>query len=145
MGVEGLLQWGQPTIACEPLDRLDAATRRLCDRHQARADLRAVKADRTGAAIAGVAADLRACEAQLLAQHVGQPGLRRGGDGDVAAVDVEGDPVRGCAHRVAPSTRRASTVAAASRRYVALPRTSSIGVSGSRSTASIAGAGMPRR
>ena len=49
---------------------------RLGGRHEARRDLAAVEPDRAGAAVAGLAADLRAGEPEVVAQHVRQPAHR---------------------------------------------------------------------
>ena len=53
----------------QALDRLDRAARDLAHRHQAGADLSPVEQHRAGAAVAGVAADLGAGEAEIVAQR----------------------------------------------------------------------------
>jgi hypothetical protein len=59
------------------LDRGDVAAVGLRRRHEAGAGLRAVDQHGAGAAIAGVAADLGAGEAEALAQRVGERWRRR--------------------------------------------------------------------
>jgi hypothetical protein len=61
MGQEGFLQVCQRAIG-EAFDGLDRAARDLAHRHQAGTDLLAVEAHGTGAAVAGIAADLGAGE-----------------------------------------------------------------------------------
>ena len=60
----------------QPLDGHDGAAGHLADRHQAGADLPSVEQHGAGAAIAGVAADLGAGEAEIVAQHVGEAARR---------------------------------------------------------------------
>ena len=70
MGEEGFLQRRQRAVAvAEALDRLDRAARDLAHRDQAGADLPAVEQHRAGAAVAGIAADLGAGEAEVVAQR----------------------------------------------------------------------------
>ena len=66
---ERTLQRGKRIGFAETLDRLDFRTFGLCGRDHARADLSAVHHHRTGTAIAGIAADFGACEAEVLTQH----------------------------------------------------------------------------
>ena len=119
---EGLLQRRQPGRAGmrgQPFDGDDAAIGGLGDRRQAGADGAAVEEDGAGAARPAVAADLGAGEAEIVAQHLGQPAHRRCGDGDGGAVEDEAELFRRVPHpRSAPRTvsARRISVAAASRR-----------------------------
>ncbi len=72
---------------CKALDRLDIATRDLAHRYHAGTDLLAVEQHRAGAAVAGLATDLGALQAQRLAQGLRQPADRVAYDGHGTAVD----------------------------------------------------------
>ena len=61
----------------QALDRLDRPAVHLAHRHQAGADLPAVEQHGAGAAVAGIAADLGAGEAEVVAQRGGQARDRR--------------------------------------------------------------------
>ena len=80
----------------------------------------AVEQHRAGAAIAGIAADLGAGEAEFVAQHGGKPARRRRRDLDLAAVEDEARAGRNGQHVRAPPRRRrarvCTSVSAASRR-----------------------------
>ena len=68
---EGALQQRElAVVAGQAFDRGHGPARALADRDDARADLLAVEEHGAGAAIAGVAADLRADEAELVAQGI---------------------------------------------------------------------------
>ncbi len=99
----------------DPLHRLDARAVALAERGEAGADLRAVEQHGAGAAIAGVAADLGAGEAEALAQRRGKPRLRRQGEPPLLAVDGE---LRedGLHRRVHAASARCASSRAASRR-----------------------------
>ncbi len=75
--VERLLQIGELARVRQALDRVDLAAVRLHREHQAAAHDLAVDAQRARAAHAVLAADVRAGEAQLLAQEVDQVLARR--------------------------------------------------------------------
>src|SRR5438270_462951 len=87
--------WGDRTTrsvsAGQSLDGRDLAAVRLAHRHEAGAHLVAVEAHRAGAAVAGIAADLRAGQAQVLAQHVHEPPTWVGVEHVPDAVDRERD------------------------------------------------------
>ena len=145
---ERALQRRERTVgAGETFDRRHRAPVALADADDARADLLAIEQHRARTAIAGVAADLGAGQAELVAQGVGETPRRVAGELARAAVDVDADDLdrgqvaRG--HGVAAKlfkTRR-SSVAVASKRYAALARRSSIAASGARS----AGSSKPAR
>ena len=78
-----------------------AATVRLGHGHQTGANRVAVEQHRTGATIAGVAADLGAGQAELFAQDMGQSGQRRRHGLDSRAVDRETGT-----HNAAPNAPR---------------------------------------
>ena len=121
VGDEGALQDRERAIGLgEALDRRHRAPGALADGDDARADLLAVEQHGAGAAVAGVAADLGAGEAELVAQGIRE--APRGVAGELArgAVDAEANDVdRGqVARGHATISRRArrSSVAVASRR-----------------------------
>src|SRR6266545_248320 len=74
----------------EALDRGDPRALGPLHRHQARAHGLAVLDDHTAAAVAVGAAVFDAGQAQIVAQHVHQVGLRRGADLALLAVDDQG-------------------------------------------------------
>jgi len=122
--VEGGLDGRQPPVAAQALDGGDGAAARLGHGREAGAHLPAVQQHRAGAAVASVAADLGAREAQLVAQQVRQPRGGRRAHGHRRAVHREGDGFGGWARVVhgkaasAPrveSSRRSSVPAASSR------------------------------
>ena len=89
---EGLLQRRERAVRRKALDRLDRAAGHLAHRDQAGADLPAVEQHRAGAAVAGVAADLGAGEAEIVAQRGGETRDRRApSQSAVDAVQGEGD------------------------------------------------------
>ncbi len=118
VAMEGELQRVEGTALGQALDRDDLAARRLPGGHEAGANLLAVHQHRAGAAVARVAADLGAGQAQLLAQDLGQPCRRRDGKRDAAAVDFEAQEGLLGVHGAAPSSlsARRTSVNAASRR-----------------------------
>ncbi len=69
VALKGALQRAQAAVLGEALDGHDPAALDLAQRHQAGADLGAVEQHRAGAAVAGVAADLGAGQAEIVAQH----------------------------------------------------------------------------
>ncbi len=75
----------------ETLDRGHHGASGRSRRHQAGADGFAVDKHRAGAAVAGVAADLGAGQAQFVAQHRRETANRRHADRNGGAVDLEGD------------------------------------------------------
>ena len=112
MRQEGALKGCQRAVAVrETLDRLDSSALHLAHRHQAAADLLAVEKDRAGAAIAGVAADLGADEAQRVAQGRGQ--ARGPGTSEFGGAAVQGESHR---HATNPFSKRRSRVSPTSRR-----------------------------
>jgi len=85
-----LLEVSNSTIAAfETFDRLDAAAFHLPHGDQAGTDLPPVEQDRTGAAIAGVAADLGAGDAEIVAQRRGQSRDRRAVPVRLASIEGE--------------------------------------------------------
>jgi hypothetical protein len=74
VGEEGSLQaienW---RTAGEAFHRRDFATFNLTGGDQAGTDWVTIQEDSAGAAIAGVAADFRACQAEIVAQDAGKP------------------------------------------------------------------------
>ena len=114
MAQEGFLQLGEHAIRRQPFDGDDIAALDLAQRHQAGADLLAIQQHRAGAAIAGIAADLGAGQAEILAQHIGQAPDRRRIDGD-AVLPLTGE-ARSCRRTQLVSSDRRSSTSAASRR-----------------------------
>ena len=94
MAEEGVLQAIQRFVLGEALDGDDAAAGGARDGDQAGADLAIVEQDRAGAAVAGVAADFGAGEAELVAQDVGEAVHRVGVDLHWAGVQGERDALR---------------------------------------------------
>ena len=86
---EGLLEWMEVRAPRHPLDGLDAAPVGLDREHRARLGALAVDVDRAGAAVARVAADVRAGQPEVVAQQVDEQEARL----DVRLVDlaVDGD------------------------------------------------------
>jgi hypothetical protein len=123
VALEGGLERGDLAAAREPFDGDDLSAFGLRERSQAGAHLAAVEQHRAGAAVAGVAADLRSGKAEVVAQHVGQARLGRGRGADLLAVDREldgfGEELRArLVHARLPSSfsvRRTSVSAASSR------------------------------
>ena len=111
MAQECALQRVRHAFRREPLDGADRATLGLAHGHEARTRLPPVQQHRAGATIAGIAADLRAGEGQILAQHLGQPPRRIAGNAHRHAVYGEGNVVHWCT----ASMRSSSSRAAASR------------------------------
>jgi hypothetical protein len=74
----------------DALDRFDHRALALAERDEAGAGLRAVQQHCAGAAISGIAADLRAGQAQPLAQRLRKPGGRR--QRQLARRTVQGEP-----------------------------------------------------
>ena len=112
MAMEGFLQLAQMPFGTEPLDGHDIAAFDLPQRHQAGADLLALQQHGAGAAIPGIAADLGAGQAQILAQRLGEAPGGRGLHGDAGTVQMEAD------HAASPMVsraRRRSTWAASRR------------------------------
>jgi len=92
------------------LDRLDPAARQLAHRDQASADLPPVEADRAGAAVARIAADLGPDEAEVVTQSCGKTR-------DGRAVPFGRPPVQGEGDLHArPRSRRRNSVTTASLR-----------------------------
>ena len=81
--MERLLKRGQLLAFGETLHGDDASSRRLPHRNQARADLLVVQQNRAGAAVAGIAADLRTRQTQLVPQDIGKAFDRTRGDSHV--------------------------------------------------------------
>ena len=97
---EGALQRRQRAVGLgQAFDRDHAAPGALAQRDDARADLFAVEQHRAGAAVACMAADLRAGESQVVAQCVGQAPQRVGVDRHRAAVHVQRDRLRSVQRR----------------------------------------------
>ena len=116
---EGRLERVEPPIALESLDRGHLAIRHLRDRDEAGADRLPVQLDRAGAAVPGVAPDLRAGERQVLTEDLRESPHRRRRDRDRAAVDPERDGQAGyggTTHRPSRARRRRTIVSAASAR-----------------------------
>ena len=118
VGDEGALQRRQRAVgAGEAFDRRHRAAVALADADDARADLLAVEQHRAGAAVAGVAADLGAGQAELVAQRVGEAPARIAGELARAAVDVDADDAGSPAGRARssapPRAHSASRVAGA--------------------------------
>ena len=123
VGDEGALQRRQRAVgAGEALDRRHRAAVALADGDDARADLLAVEQHGAGAAVAGVAADLGAGQAELVAQRVGEPPAGSPASSRARAVDVEADDLdrrqvaRGHGVATARARARRSSVAVASSR-----------------------------
>ena len=109
MAQEGGLQRGQGAAIGEGFHRFDGAAIGLAHRHQTGADLLAIEQHGAGAAIAGVAADFGAGEAELVAQEIRQAQHGIAGPEQVGAVDGEFDHAR-------PATARRTSSSAAWRR-----------------------------
>ena len=111
-------------VVAEALDRLDRTPFRLPDGGQAGANRLAVDQHRAGSAIAGVAADLDARQAALLAQDMTEAFERRSGKARRLPVEGQRDAGRAFEHQTTPpvwrsaqaSIARLSNVNAASRR-----------------------------
>jgi hypothetical protein len=114
--MEGILQGAELAVLGQALDGDDRATGDLRHRHEAGADLAAVEPHRAGAAVAGVATDLGAGEAEVVAQDVGQAAHGIDVEVDLAAVEREGDLLGRRSHRASSATVRLSSVSAASLR-----------------------------
>ena len=105
---EGLLQ-RREGFRRQALDRLHFPAGRPYRRRQAGANGRAVDQYRAGATIPGIAADLRAPQSQLLAQHLAEPAAGRRCQRNRPAVHDDG-------HRFAVHDRPASVSARMARR-----------------------------
>ena len=111
-------------VVAEALDRFNRTPFRLPDGGQAGANRLAVDQHRAGSAIAGVAADLDACQAALLAQDMTEAFERRSGKARRFPVEGQRDAGRAFEHQTTPpvwrsaqaSIARLSNVNAASRR-----------------------------
>src|ERR1051325_646050 len=90
---ESLLHDVQLAVAGETFDRGDRGAVRLHGEHRARLHRLPVEEDRADAALAGVAADVRAGEAELVAQEVDEEEARLDVRRLLRAVDREGDRV----------------------------------------------------
>src|SRR5690348_12122012 len=95
---ERVLQRVQPTAGGHSLDRLHTAAGAGEAQHQTRQHRGAVEQHGAGAALSQLAAVLRAREAQVLAQHLEQRFVRREGDFDGLAIELEGDLRLGVGH-----------------------------------------------
>ena len=115
--MKGALQRPPDRIVRDAFDGLHPPALELCRRNEAGAGLLLVDEHRAGAAIAGVAADLGAGEAELLAQHARQAHVGTRGDLDLLVVDGEHD--RACEllrdHAATPSARGSMKAASARR------------------------------
>src|SRR5262245_66068814 len=89
MLAEGRLQRREALVARETFDGGDLRALGLHREHEARAHCRAVDQHRAGAADAVLAADMRAGEAEVMAQAVGERQPRLDADFDLFAVDFE--------------------------------------------------------
>ncbi len=115
--MERALQCGELARDRKTFHRGDAASGNLAGGNQAGADLRTVEQHRAGAAIAGVAADLGAGGAELVAQHIGEASRRLDLHGDGSAVETEIDALARVPHgATSPSRLRATRASAASLR-----------------------------
>src|SRR5262249_5810071 len=74
---EGVLQRGELAVGAEALDRLNRGAVGLDRQHHAALQKRPVDDHRAGAAVAGIAADVRAGEVKVVAEKVDEqaPGL----------------------------------------------------------------------
>ncbi len=118
---EGALQAVQP-VGGEALDGGDVAADGGGGRRQAGADRLSVQQHGAGAAVAGVAADLGAGQAQHLAERVREAARRVAGQGGLGAVDrqarrrvVEAHGVTCTARATCATVRRTSSAAACAR------------------------------
>src|SRR5262249_38698645 len=117
MLAEGLLQRMQAAIGSgEPLDRGDLGAARLNREHSAGLHRFTVHVHRAGAAMAGVATDMRTGDSELLAQQVDQQQARLGEDFDRAVVDSQFDVHFG--HRSPPAQPARSLARAMARRTI---------------------------
>ena len=130
MLMEGALQGRKLAVFGKPLDSDDVAARRLSDRHEARAGLLAVDQHGAGAAVARIAADLGAGEAEFIAQGVRQARYGRQVERHRLAIDGETQGRAGARQHEAKLRRaRRTSSSAASCRYSLVARTSLIGAS----------------
>src|SRR5215472_16468486 len=106
---EGALQGGQGLRRTETLDRLHLGAVGLHGEHQAGARGPPLDDDRAGATDAVLTADMRSCQANLLAEEVGEIGAHIDVGLDGPAVDAEVDLAR--VHAGPPALRRASASA----------------------------------
>ncbi len=114
-GEERLLERRQACVRRQAFDRVDPPSLDLAGGHQARAHLLAVQPDGARSAVARVAADLRAGQAEVLAEHVDEASAPVGADLDVAAVDREPE-ARLDDHAATSAIARRTSVSAASQR-----------------------------
>ena len=109
-----------PSAPARPSTVVTVAAFALADGDDAGAHLLAVEQHRAGAAVAGVAADLGAGQAELVAQRVGEPPRRIADELALAAVDLQADDLPRCGvargHGAYEPRARASRVRVASRR-----------------------------
>src|SRR5262249_9835811 len=131
---ERLLQHMQRAVGRRhALDGADIGAVRLHGEHGARLHRLAVEIDRAGAAVAGLAADMRTGEVELLAQEVDQQGARLDQRLDALAVHGERDvgfghgDLRQPARDLARASARVSITPAIFLRYSGVPRRSEAG------------------
>ena len=67
-----LLHGMQLAVLCHAFNRDDICTARLDGKHRATLDRTAIDVDHAGSALAGIAADVRAGPAEMLANHLHQ-------------------------------------------------------------------------
>ena len=91
MLVERLLEGGQLTVGGEALDRRDLRALGLNGEHHAALHGLAVHVHRARAAVAGVAADVRSGETEVVADEVDEQAAGRHVVLDLLAVDLERD------------------------------------------------------
>ena len=109
------MQAGEAAVLGEAFDGDDGAPRRAGGGGEAGADGLAVEEDGAGAAVAGVAADLGAGEAGVLAQELREAAGRGGVEDGGAAVQGEAEGGAVEVHASAPTARRRSSAAASAR------------------------------
>ena len=103
--------------AARPSTVSTVATVQLTERDETGAHRITVQADRAGAAVAGIAADLRAGQTKVVSQDLAEPPHRVAIDRDLPAVDPEGRrSSRHVGHASTCATARRTSVRAASRR-----------------------------
>ncbi len=101
----------------EALDGVDRAPVQLTERDETGAHRVAVQANRAGATVAGIAADLRAGQTQVVAEDLAEAPHRVAIDRDITAIDPEGRRSgRHVGHASTCATARRTSVRAASRR-----------------------------
>ena len=110
---EALLHRVEPGRGLQPLDRAHRVPGGHRRQHRATLDRLAVEQHHAGAAVAGVAAPVRAGQAQVVAQEPDQQVPRLDLPGPLLAVDLDGDPHR---HASVPAAAAAADALAAARR-----------------------------